>query len=138
MTYYRNQSLERDLSRAQQEIVQLKSVIERLRLDKAELDEQLNEVSVQVIKTFMSLYFQSVARILLHKLWFDIQAHAALASNEVEIRKLEEAANLEFERSKTETTRNAHIVEELEKEVLFIEIMINIVLIVTKNPFPSY
>lgn len=83
----KNQSLERDLSRAQQEIVQLKSVIERLRLDKAELDEQLNE------------------------------AHAALASNEVEIRKLEEAANLEFERSKTETARNAHIVEELEKEV---------------------
>ena len=60
MTYYRNQSLERDLSRAQQEIVQLKSVIERLRLDKAELDEQLNEVSVQVIKTFMSLYFQLI------------------------------------------------------------------------------
>ena len=64
MTYYRNQSLERDLSRAQQEIVQLKSVIERLRLDKAELDEQLNEVSVQVIKTFMSLYFQ-FAKVLL-------------------------------------------------------------------------
>ena len=60
MTYYRNQSLERDLSQAQQEIVQLKSVIERLRLDKAELDEQLNEVSVQVIKTFMSLYFQLI------------------------------------------------------------------------------
>ena len=76
---------------------------------------------------------QSIARILLHKLWFDIQAHAALASNEVEIRKLEEAANLEFERSKTETARNAHIVEELEKEVLFIDIMINIVLIVTKT-----
>jgi len=65
----------------------LKSVIERLRLDKAELDEQLNE------------------------------AHAALTSNEAEIRKLEEAANLEFERSKSETARNAHIVEELEKEV---------------------
>jgi len=30
---------------------------------------------------------------------------------------LEEAANLEFERSKRETARNAHIVEELEKEV---------------------
>ena len=64
MTYYRNQSLERDLSRAQQEIVQLKSVIERLRLDKAELDEQLNEVSVQVIKTFMSLYFQLIKVLL--------------------------------------------------------------------------
>ena len=64
MTYYRNQSLERDLSRAQQEIVQLKSVIERLRLDKAELDEQLNEVSVRVIKTFMSLYFQLIKVLL--------------------------------------------------------------------------
>merc|ERR1719150_3479538 len=82
----RNQSLERDLSRAQQEVVQLKSVVERLRLDKAEFEEQLNE------------------------------AHAALASNEAEIRKLEDAANLEFERSKSETARNVHIVEELEKE----------------------
>merc|ERR1712038_1715299 len=82
----KNQSLERDLSRAQQEVVQLKSVVERLRLDKAEFEEQLNE------------------------------AHAALASNEAEIRKLEDAANLEFERSKSETARNAHIVEELEKE----------------------
>merc|ERR1712038_2115532 len=45
------------------------------------------------------------------------RAHAALASNEAEIRKLEDAANLEFERSKSETARNAHIVEELEKEL---------------------
>ena len=45
----RNQSLERDLSRAQQEIAQLKSVVERLRLDKAEFEEQLNEVSKEIV-----------------------------------------------------------------------------------------
>ena len=47
--FNRNQSLERDLSRAQQEIVQLKSVVERLRLDKAEFEEQLNEVSKEIV-----------------------------------------------------------------------------------------
>ena len=47
--FNRNQSLERDLSRAQQEVVQLKSVVERLRLDKAEFEEQLNEVSKEII-----------------------------------------------------------------------------------------
>ena len=46
--FNRNQSLERDLSRAQQEVAQLKSVVERLRLDKAEFEEQLNEVSKDV------------------------------------------------------------------------------------------
>ena len=40
----RLQNCERDYNRAKQEIVQLRSVIERLRLDKAELEEQLNEV----------------------------------------------------------------------------------------------
>ena len=41
----RLQNIEREYSRAQQELGQLRSVIERLRLDKAELEEQLNEVS---------------------------------------------------------------------------------------------
>ena len=54
---------------------------------------------------------------------YSFQAHAALASNEAEIRKLEDAANLEFERSKSETARNAHIVEELEKEVFICSIL---------------
>jgi chromosome segregation ATPase len=81
------QNLERDYNRAQQEIVQQRSVIERLRLDKAELDEQLNE------------------------------AHAALSLNETEIRKLEEAAKIESERCKGETANSAQLVEELEKEV---------------------
>merc|ERR1719273_1255673 len=61
------QNLERDYNRAQQEIVQQRSVIERLRLDKAELEEQLNE------------------------------AHAAQSSNEAEIHKLEDAAKRESE-----------------------------------------
>ena len=53
MLYFnRNQSLERDLSRAQQEVVQLKSVVERLRLDKAEFEEQLNEVSKEIVGLF--------------------------------------------------------------------------------------
>ena len=47
--FNRNQSFERDLSRAQQEVVQLKSVVERLRLDKAEFEEQLNEVSKDMV-----------------------------------------------------------------------------------------
>ena len=44
----RLQNFERDYSRLQQEAAQLKSVVERLRLDKAELEEQLNEVSASV------------------------------------------------------------------------------------------
>ena len=47
--FNRNQNLERDLSRAQQEVAQLKSVVERLRLDKAEFEEQLNEVSKEIV-----------------------------------------------------------------------------------------
>jgi Rab11 family-interacting protein 3/4 len=81
------QNLERDYSRAQQEIVQLRSVVERLRLDKAELEEQLNE------------------------------AHAALSSGEAEIRRLEEAAKIESERSNGEIAHSANLIEELGKEV---------------------
>merc|ERR1719219_2990969 len=77
----RLQNCERDYNRAQQEIVQQRSVIERLRLDKAELDEQLNE------------------------------AHAALSLNETEIRKLEEAAKIESERCKGEAANSAQLVE---------------------------
>ena len=44
---YRFQNLERDYNRAQEEIGQLRSAIERLRLDKSELEEQLNEVNIK-------------------------------------------------------------------------------------------
>merc|ERR1719150_3050271 len=83
----RLQNCERDYNRAKQEIVQLRSVIERLRLDKAELEEQLNE------------------------------AHAAQSSNEAEIHKLEDAAKRESEQARLEISNSTRLVTELEKEV---------------------
>merc|ERR1719189_1884616 len=83
----RLQNCERDYNRAKQEIVQLRSVIERLRLDKAELEEQLNE------------------------------AHAAQSSNEADIHKLEDAAKRESEQARLEISNSTRLVTELEKEV---------------------
>ena len=51
----RLQNCERDYNRAKQEIVQLRSVIERLRLDKAELEEQLNEVRYKCTTTYFNV-----------------------------------------------------------------------------------
>ena len=42
--FFRLQNIEREYQQAQHDAVQLRSVVERLRLDKAELEEQLNEV----------------------------------------------------------------------------------------------
>ena len=67
----RNQSLERDLSRAQQEVAQLKSVVERLRLDKAEFEEQLNEVSKEIVGFL--LYTTDLNYKQLRKIMFDYQ-----------------------------------------------------------------
>ena len=54
----RLQNFERDYSRLQQEAAQLKSNIERLRLDKAELEEQLNEVSALVGTNTIAIKFK--------------------------------------------------------------------------------
>ena len=52
----RLQNCERDYNRAKQEIGQLRSVIERLRLDKAELEEQLNEVRYKRTTTYFNVF----------------------------------------------------------------------------------
>ena len=69
----RNQSLERDLSRAQQEIAQLKSVVERLRLDKAEFEEQLNEVSKEIVGFLLYTTDLNLKSKQLRKIMFDYQ-----------------------------------------------------------------
>ena len=65
MLLFRLQNFERDYSRLQQEAAQLKSVIERLRLDKAELEEQLNEVSVSVEIYMVAITFKIHLNVLI-------------------------------------------------------------------------
>ena len=61
--------------------------MERLRLEKAEVEEQL------------------------------VEAHAALVAHEADVKRLEETARREAEKSESERVSSAQLIEDLSKEV---------------------